>query len=992
MSFKYSEIELAFLADLKIKVKSAYSVDSSGGKLTWPNPLNIIDTLSDWGLPGSLIEAAAWSCTIKEGGINNFKEYLPDNYAHLSNQLNKVFWFFVYDLQESEKRIPHQLEQIYKNLLERFWPDVPTLLLSSLFYTTLKDATNNSERWNKTRLVTQARTVFDPLISKRFGMWAIHRSLLSLALKLESPSRYDEYIDDLEQIKTTNVDPFVERITSLVKKANASVKNHQYDLLYDLAYPYKVALVRNTKNRLSPQDLVSFVILLSNEQDCKDFLWTLQKLGNLGGSIRDYISKPKHNGYRSIHAKVDLPGLGKIRFFIRTTEMHNECNYGYLNKWRLGEKNVSSEDLLPQMVKDRICVYSRTGQPYILPKDASPLDLAFTINTTMGYRFKGARVFGRNEIVGFDYPLENGDFIDILQSDNNSPSTEWLKYTKTKIAQRAIKGWTPQPANLSTHQKIKPIDVKSSIIIPEDLSFHTWRLCEKCIPYPPQDIYALIKSDGSVTVHRFDCVALQKADFVERLDWRRGILKPSKSILNIDAWDHIGLLEKIIHTISKRNVSIIGANIEAFTNGTAHIAISLLEGDDGVLEEISQDIREIPLIAQLNYTHKEPNNILSPGPSNSFYKRFNPYTPRPVGNQDIFFGRSDETQSVWSALEVSGRCNSILLWGQQRIGKTSLLMHLEAHARSEPTSLYWPIRFSLTSGEPKLKLTEWFFRQVVRNFHDKEKQPILKNLVDNFVGGSSSDVTAFIYEFINKINSLILPKRLLVILDEIQNINFYQENESRIFLEALQTIMDNVENVSFVFAGSGLFLKRESFPNSLLFLGSARNIRLGELKSDDAQDLIRRPMYPDTYSEGLVENIIYLTRGNPYYIHLICGSLKDYAIRENKTKVFSSDDLENTITQSFRNNRAPFTHLLNVSQYGEKLIREFAKATSLTDEAVSLNSIMPKLSNFLPEKTIKDTMQDLLDLDIMRPSEKDRESYQITLPIFHEWLKKEISI
>ena len=71
----------------------------------------------------------------------------------------------------------------------------------------------------------------------------------------------------------------------------------------------------------------------------------------------------------------------------------------------------------------------------------------------------------------------------------------------------------------------------------------------------------------------------------------------------------------------------------------------------------------------------------------------NPYMAGdPVGKQPSFVGREDVLRDVLRVLRHPQQ-NAITLYGQRRIGKTSILQYLEAHLPEE--GAYLPVYFDL---------------------------------------------------------------------------------------------------------------------------------------------------------------------------------------------------------------------------------------------------------------------------------------------------------
>ena len=72
-----------------------------------------------------------------------------------------------------------------------------------------------------------------------------------------------------------------------------------------------------------------------------------------------------------------------------------------------------------------------------MPKGATPLDFAFAIHTEVGLHTRGARVNGK--LVPLSHTLNSGDQVDVITSDNQKPTKNWLDYATTARARSKIK-------------------------------------------------------------------------------------------------------------------------------------------------------------------------------------------------------------------------------------------------------------------------------------------------------------------------------------------------------------------------------------------------------------------------------------------------------------------------------------------------------------------------------------------------------------------------
>jgi GTP pyrophosphokinase len=92
----------------------------------------------------------------------------------------------------------------------------------------------------------------------------------------------------------------------------------------------------------------------------------------------------------------------------------------------------------------------------VLPKDATPVDFAYSVHTEVGQACVGARVNGR--MVPLRTRLRNGDIVEVITQNGHTPSRDWLTFVKSSRARNKIKHW------LNEHQRGRAIEIGSKLL------------------------------------------------------------------------------------------------------------------------------------------------------------------------------------------------------------------------------------------------------------------------------------------------------------------------------------------------------------------------------------------------------------------------------------------------------------------------------------------------------------------------------------------------
>ena len=129
----------------------------------------------------------------------------------------------------------------------------------------------------------------------------------------------------------------------------------------------------------------------------------------------------------------------KLFVQIRTEEMHQIAEYGIAAHWKYKQngqgagsehtyewvrkllENQESSDaeefihnLKVDMFADEVFVFTPSGDVVNLPAGATPIDFAYSIHSAVGNSMVSCKV--NNRIVTFDYPLQNGDIVEVVTS------------------------------------------------------------------------------------------------------------------------------------------------------------------------------------------------------------------------------------------------------------------------------------------------------------------------------------------------------------------------------------------------------------------------------------------------------------------------------------------------------------------------------------------------------------------------------------------------
>ena len=314
------------------------------------------------------------------------------------------------------------------------------------------------------RKALETLRIYVPL-AHRLGMWVIKSELEDLSFRYAYPEEYNLLSTKIKE-KLKDIDPIIkefrESLENLLGKANIRA-----EVSYRVKTAYSIFDKMQRKGLSFDEiyDLLAFRVIVNSLEECYTLLGLIhQSWIPLPNRIKDYIAKPKPNGYRSLHTTVLFKSV-PIEVQIRTWEMHREAEWGVASHWvykhgedekfqailkkyqsqlsnlleSLNEAIRTAEEEVIDELQQSVYVFTPRGECIELPNGSTPIDFAYRIHTEVGNHCVGAKVNGR--IVPLSYQLQNGDVVEIITSKSASPSLDWLSIVRTRLARSKIKSY-----------------------------------------------------------------------------------------------------------------------------------------------------------------------------------------------------------------------------------------------------------------------------------------------------------------------------------------------------------------------------------------------------------------------------------------------------------------------------------------------------------------------------------------------------------------------
>ncbi len=315
----------------------------------------------------------------------------------------------------------------------------------------------------KRRIARETLDIFAP-IANRLGIYSIKNELEDLGFQSLYPMRYRVLKDAVRQARG-NRKELIQKVEIVItaKLDEMGIRSrvrgrekHLYSLFQKM---------RN--KQLSFQevyDMYAIRVVVDTVDQCYRSLGLVHSLYKpVPGKFKDYIAIPKANGYQSLHTVIINPQGVHIETQIRSRDMDDYAETGVAAHWiykdgeptaaqgrtrqwltnliDLQQNAVTTVDFLENVKVDlfphEIYVFSPKGDIFQLPLNSTPVDFAYAVHSQIGNTCITAKIDRR--WASLSTPLESGQTVEIITSENASPSPLWLNFVVTGKARAAIR-------------------------------------------------------------------------------------------------------------------------------------------------------------------------------------------------------------------------------------------------------------------------------------------------------------------------------------------------------------------------------------------------------------------------------------------------------------------------------------------------------------------------------------------------------------------------
>jgi guanosine-3',5'-bis(diphosphate) 3'-pyrophosphohydrolase len=443
------------------------------------HPLEVALVLAEMKLDATAIAAGLLHDAVEDTPVTSsqISELFGEQVAHIVDGVTKI------EKIQFANREDRQAENVRKMLLAMV-SDVRVVLIK------LADRLHNMrtlEHLSEERQQAIARETLDiyaPL-AHRLGMGKVRSELEDLSFRYVDPVGHDQIHSAVEAHRQQG-ETFLREIDALLReklKENDITARIDWRIKRLFSIYQKLQRQRITVDQV--YDLLAVRVITNSVQDCYAVFGLIHSLWRpVPGRIKDFIAMPRPNLYQSLHTTVMAEGGHQFEVQIRTEEMHRVAEEGIAAHWKYkaGGSPINAKDeqrlawvrqivewqrdmtdpneflstLKIDLYPEEVYTFTPKGKVVVLPKEATPIDFAYTIHTEVGNACTGAKVNGR--MVPLKTRLRNGDIVEIVTQNGHTPSRDWLTFVRSSRARNKIKHW------LNEHQRERAIEIGRKLL------------------------------------------------------------------------------------------------------------------------------------------------------------------------------------------------------------------------------------------------------------------------------------------------------------------------------------------------------------------------------------------------------------------------------------------------------------------------------------------------------------------------------------------------
>lgn len=460
--------------------------------------------------------------------------------------------------------------------------------------------------------------------------------------------------------------------------------------------------------------------------------------------------------------------------------------------------------------------------------------------------------------------------------------------------------------------------------------------CDTCCPVPGMPLRAYMRKTGStatwLVVHSTSCRREMGSGQPIRLRWAEPHTTRTLADIVVLAEDRSHLLGDILDSIYDEAIVYTHKVVaETHGDGKADIRLTVRVESFEQLSALQAHIERIPDVRQV-FCYPAPTGQALALEVPSVGQVRNPYTPDEVYSRDTFYDREPLISDLLTWLADPAQAQLMVLHGQRRVGKTSLLRYLmhEILPGKHLTIPIVPVLLDLQnmSGHIRMAQLASYISLAIRG-----ALPSLAPLPP--APGADEEPTLWLSRYLKELVGCLPGRQLLLMIDEVDvllDLDFEDAIDERIF-DNLRAVITECREIGWLLVVSDVYYRdpeswraagrlfQQGTPLVVtnldvqwaykLILEPIRNCGMQFASADPAACMhcMTEHMEPSSCATCIPQQIFELTAGNPYFIQILCHELVDGARRQKRMRI-EAEDLDSVVRLALNDGKRYFDHFL----------------------------------------------------------------------------------
>ncbi len=319
------------------------------------------------------------------------------------------------------------------------------------------------------KITSETFYLFAPL-AHRLGLYAIKTELEDLCMKYRFPVQYESILKKLSETEGSRQEYIAKFTAPIIDALDRYGFDYKIEGRVKSVYSIWSKMQRKQIAFEEIYDLfaVRVIFLSSPFPSEKTQCWQIySSITDIytpkPDRLRDWISVPKDNGYEALHSTVMGPDGVWVEVQIRTQRMDDIAERGFAAHWKYKKEAITRDDtefdnwlrkirdalssptdsaidfldnFKLSLYTSEILVFTPKGESRSMPYGSTALDFAYDIHTKIGNSAIAAKI--NHKIQPISTPINSGDQIEIVTSENVRPQSEWLNFVSTSKAVQAV--------------------------------------------------------------------------------------------------------------------------------------------------------------------------------------------------------------------------------------------------------------------------------------------------------------------------------------------------------------------------------------------------------------------------------------------------------------------------------------------------------------------------------------------------------------------------